>query len=105
MVSCNSSCGSNGAGTVPGRALVLLRNLGPASGLPASTLLRDLFGLTRSEAEVARALAGGATKARVAAERGLRETTIRTHVRALLDKTGAANLRELERLLAGLAQP
>jgi DNA-binding NarL/FixJ family response regulator len=65
-------------------------------------VLRDLFGLTRTEAAVAQALVGGATKSAVAAARGLRETTVRTHVRALLGKTGAANLRELERLLAGL---
>jgi DNA-binding NarL/FixJ family response regulator len=65
-------------------------------------LLRGLFGLTRAEAEVARALSGGATKRAVAAARGLREATVRTQVRAVLDKTGAANLRDLERLLAGL---
>jgi DNA-binding NarL/FixJ family response regulator len=51
---------------------------------------------------VARALAGGATKRAVADARGLREATVRTQVRAVLDKTGAANLRDLERLLAGL---
>ncbi|WP_270936320.1 LuxR C-terminal-related transcriptional regulator, partial [Falsiroseomonas oryzae] len=65
-------------------------------------LLRELFGLTAAEAEVARALAGGATKAEVAGARGLRETTVRTQVRSVLAKTGAANLRDLERMLAGL---
>ncbi|MBY0333448.1 MAG: LuxR C-terminal-related transcriptional regulator, partial [Acetobacteraceae bacterium] len=65
-------------------------------------LLRELFGLTRSEAEVAQALASGASKVAVADARGLKETTVRTQVRAILDKAGAANLRELERLLAGL---
>ena len=32
----------------------------------------------------------------------MRETTVRTPVRSILDKTGAMNLRELERMLAGL---
>ncbi len=88
-------------GRVPGRALVLLRELA-APAAPRAALLRELFGLTAAEAEVARGLAGGATKAEVAAARGLRETTVRTQVRALLAKTGAANLRDLERMLAGL---
>lgn len=93
--------GGGGIARVEGRALVLLRPL-RASTAPRLEVLRDLFGLTRTEAEVARALAGGATKVAVASARGLRETTVRTHVRALLEKTGAANLRELERLLASL---
>jgi DNA-binding CsgD family transcriptional regulator len=89
-------------GRVPGRALVMLREIA-APIAPSAGLLRELFGLTAAEAEVARALAGGATKAEVAAARGLRETTVRTQVRALLAKTGAANLRDLERMLAGLS--
>lgn len=90
-------------GRVPGQALLLLRPLGGDRALPRVGVLRDLYGLTRAEAEVARALAGGATKARVAAERGLRETTVRTQVRAVLAKTGAANLRDLGRLLGDLS--
>lgn len=88
-------------GRVPGRALVLLRELA-APAAPRVALLRELFGLTPAEAEVARALSGGATKAGVAGARGLSETTVRTQVRAVLAKTGAANLRDLERTLAGL---
>lgn len=88
-------------GRVPGRALILLRALA-APAAPRAELLRDLFGLSAKEAEVARLLAGGATKAEVAGARGLRETTVRTQVRAVLAKTGAANLRDLERMLAGL---
>ncbi len=94
--------GAGGAGRVAGQALILLRDLAAAPPPPPIGLLRDLFGLTRAEAEVAQALAGGASKRTVAAERGSRESTVRTHVRAVLDKTGAANLRALERLLAGL---
>jgi len=88
-------------GRVPGRALILLREIA-APVAPRPQLLRELFGLTAKEAEVARMLAGGATKAEVAGARGLRETTVRTQVRAVLAKTGAANLRDLERMLAGL---
>jgi DNA-binding CsgD family transcriptional regulator len=90
------------AGRVPGQALLLLRELGPATA-PRAAVLRELFGLTAAEAEVARALAGGASKSAVAAARGAAETTVRSQVRSVLAKTGAANLRDLERMLAGLA--
>jgi DNA-binding CsgD family transcriptional regulator/PAS domain-containing protein len=95
--------GVAGDGRLAGQALLLLRDLrdsGPA--LPRAALLQELFGLTRAEAEVARALAGGHGTPVVAAQRGLKDTTVRSQARAILAKTGAANLRELERLLAGL---
>lgn len=88
-------------GRVPGQALILLRHLAEQT-VPRAEILRALFGLSSAEAEVARALAGGASKMAVAAARGLRETTVRTQVRAVLAKTGATNLRDLERILGGL---
>ncbi|WP_376089695.1 helix-turn-helix transcriptional regulator [Roseomonas sp. CCTCC AB2023176] len=91
-----------GIARVEGRALLLLREIGRSAAAPNADVLRGLFGLTRAEADIVRSLAGGATKAAVATARGLRETTVRTHVRSVLDKTGAANLRDLERMLAGL---
>jgi DNA-binding CsgD family transcriptional regulator/PAS domain-containing protein len=90
------------AGRVPGRALVLLRDLRPGPGALDPQSLRALFGLTRTEAEVALALAGGATKAGVAAQRRLRVSTVNTQVRSILAKTETANLRDLERLLGVL---
>ena len=69
---------------------------------PPARLLRELFGLTANEAEVACALYGGVTKQAVAAARGVRVSTIRTQVDAILAKTGATNLRDLEQLLGGL---
>lgn len=91
------------AGRIAGQALILLRDTRPQSPRIAPGMLADLFGLTRAEAEVALALMGGATKEAVAARRGARVTTIRTQVRAVLAKTGASNLRDLERMLATLA--
>jgi PAS domain-containing protein/DNA-binding CsgD family transcriptional regulator len=95
--------GVGGDGRVAGQALLLLRDL--TMGRPApprADLLRELFGLTRAEAEVARALAGGHGTPVVAAQRGLKDTTVRSQARAILAKTGAANLREFERMMAGL---
>lgn len=89
-------------GRIFGQALILLRDLTKAPSPPSTSVLRDLFGLTRAEAETASALSGGATKEAVAVARGLRVTTVRTQVRAILGKTGATNLRDLERLLGHL---
>jgi DNA-binding CsgD family transcriptional regulator/PAS domain-containing protein len=94
--------GSGSTGRVPRRALVLLKDLAAAKIAPPAAMLRDLFGLTASEAEVARALYGGVTKETVAAARGLQPSTIKTQVDAILAKTGAVNLRDLERLLGSL---
>ena len=91
-------------GRVPGQALLLLRPLQQAS-LPDPALLRTLFGLTRAEAETAVALCLGDSKGEVARLRGLRETTIRTQTRAVLEKTGSANLRELALRLGQIAAP
>jgi DNA-binding NarL/FixJ family response regulator len=90
------------SGRVPGQALILLRDLRAASRAPDPNLLCRLFGLTPAEAEVACALYGGATKSAVAAMRGLKESTIKSQVDSILLKTGTANLRDLERLLADL---
>ncbi len=90
------------AGRVAGQALILLRPLRTHAGAGDISLLRQLFGLTQAEAEVALALAGGATKEAVAAGRGARLSTVQTQVRAILAKSGAANLRDFERMLADL---
>jgi DNA-binding NarL/FixJ family response regulator len=96
------SDGGGLSGRVAGQALILLRNLRLLPSPPDHESIRALFGLTPTEAEVACALYGGATKNAVAVARGLRESTIRTHVAAILSKTGAVNLRDLERLLTSL---
>ena len=90
-----------GGGAARGLALVILRDLArPAA--PDGTTLADLFGLTPAEAAVTRALAGGTTTETAALALGLSPATVRNHVRAVLEKTGAAGLRDLERLLASL---
>jgi DNA-binding CsgD family transcriptional regulator len=97
-----ASGGHGGAGRMAGQAMVLLRDLAPAAPTLRTEMLRDLFGLTRTEAEVARMLVGGTSTLAVATQRGLKQTTVRSQVRSLLGKTGTANLRDLERLLNGL---
>ena len=87
----------------PPAALLLIRD--PAPARPAPGVLADLFGLTPAEADIAATLAGGLRVQAVAAARGVGIETVRSQVRAILGKTGATNLRDLERLLAALPQP
>lgn len=66
----------------------------------AAAKLSDLYGLTHAEADVAGALSGGITAEEVARARQVSLDTIRTQVRTVLRKTNAANLRDLERIVA-----
>ncbi len=86
-------------GTMPGAATVIVRNL-TRPVPPPVTLLVDLFGLTRSEGEVAAALAGGVTAEDVARARGVSLDTVRSQIRTILGKTGASGLRDFERIIA-----
>jgi len=68
-------------------------------------VLQGLFDLTPAEARVARAIAEGATIAEIAPAAGITEATVRTHLKAVLAKTGVHRQAELAALLAGSALP
>ena len=85
-----------------GSVLVLIEDLARRAPLRAG-LLCDLFGLSRSESEVATALMGGATAEDVASGRHVSLDTVRSQIRSVLRKSEAANLRDFEGLLATLA--
>jgi DNA-binding CsgD family transcriptional regulator len=88
-------------GVAPGLALVIVTD--PSQHTPPSTaMLSEVFGLSRSEAAVASALAGGRSADEVARARGTGLETVRSQIRSVLSKTGAVNLRDLERVLASL---
>jgi len=85
----------DGGGAAAGMAVVMLRDLADAAARRQSALT-ELFGLTRVEAAVAAALAGGATAAQVARSRNVSPDTVRTQIRSILRKMGASNLRQFE---------
>ncbi len=64
--------------------------------------LVDLFGLSPAEACLAVALAEGKRLEEVAEERRVRMPTVRTQMRAVLDKTGTTRQADLVRLIARL---
>ena len=61
--------------------------------------LRGAFGLTVTEARVARLLATGMRPEQVAAELGIRVQTVKTHLRAIFEKTGTSRQSELVRTI------
>lgn len=61
--------------------------------------LRDLFGMTRTEARVSSLLARGRTLAEIASELGVTQNTCRAHVSRALSKSGARRQGELIKLL------
>lgn len=67
---------------------------------PAS--LRQLFGLTPSEADVARLLAEGLRRNQIAARLGLSPTTIAFHLRNIFDKTGTHRQADLVALILSM---
>jgi len=72
---------------------------------PAVELVQSLFDLTPAEARVARALTVGQTLQRIADDSCLSQNTVRTHLRAVLEKTGCNRQAEVVALLSGLARP
>jgi DNA-binding CsgD family transcriptional regulator len=61
--------------------------------------LSELFGLTKAEARVAVAIADGDLPIEIAAAAGLRITTVRSQLQAVLRKTGAKRQADLVRII------
>src|SRR5579871_894999 len=72
---------------------------------PSVELIRSLFDLTPAEARVARGLAAGQTVNVMAADSGTSTNTVRTHVNAVLTKTGFSRQSDVVALLNGLRPP
>ncbi|MEO1549568.1 MAG: helix-turn-helix transcriptional regulator [Pseudomonadota bacterium] len=61
--------------------------------------LRQIYGLTEAEAEVAEQIAAGRTNAEMADQRGRSVATVNSQVKSLLAKTNCANRTQFVRLL------
>jgi DNA-binding CsgD family transcriptional regulator len=71
------------------------------SQAPAVELVQSLFDLTPAEARVARNLTSGQSVEQIAASSGVATSTIRSHVRGVLEKTGCTRQAEVISLLGG----
>ena len=84
-------------------AVVVLTPVGRTS-VPSARLLRELFGLSEAEARVALASATG-TALQLAQASAVSVETIRSQLKAVLNKTGTHRQAELAALLGGLVLP
>lgn len=66
---------------------------------PSSKAVRDMFGLTAAEAEIALRLAEGASPREIAEQRSISYLTVRTHIRTIFQKTDTNRQSELTALL------
>ncbi len=85
----------------PAVVVVLLTDPDHAPETPAQ-LLRRVYGLTRKEAQLALALAAGATLADAAMGLRIAEGTARRHLAAIFARTGIHRQSELVRLILSL---
>jgi DNA-binding CsgD family transcriptional regulator len=72
---------------------------------PPVELVQSLFDLTPAEARVARSLAAGKTVENIASDGSVSLSTVRTHVRGVLEKTGCNRQAEVVALLTGIVPP
>ena len=89
-------------GAESGSVLVtVIRRDGP--GRLPTALLRELFGLTPTEARLARCIAAGRSPDQAAATFGVGVSTVRWHLKRVFAKTAVAGQTELTALLQALA--
>jgi DNA-binding CsgD family transcriptional regulator len=72
----------------------------PEDAAPAQDTLRELFGLTRTEAAITAALAEGHGLAQIAAQFHIGLGTVRSHLKTILAKTGTHRQAQLVALVA-----
>jgi DNA-binding CsgD family transcriptional regulator len=84
-----------------GDAVMIVADIGNG-GMPEASLLEALFDLTPAETRVAQRAAAGTPLKTIARDLSLSHETVRTHMRAILRKSGARGQVELVRLVATL---
>lgn len=85
-------------------ALLLLTPVTPPRA-PPEEMLQSLFDLTPAEARVARGLAAGDALEDLAVSGGVSRNTVRSQLRAVMDKTGCNRQAELVALFTGIMTP
>jgi DNA-binding CsgD family transcriptional regulator len=99
-----SAAGMAAAGLPPEpMALLLVADPEARTAAPPPALLREAFGLTRAEAEVAARAANGDGVPALAASLDISPGTARLHLHRVFEKTGARRQAELAAVLGRLA--
>lgn len=98
--------GAGASGWIPGAsAIVCITDPAHERASPATEWLRQQFGLTPAEAEVARLVAQGRGLPQVARDLGITLNTAKTHLKAIYGKTGTDRQARLTRLILESASP
>lgn len=92
--------GEQGLGVRHEAALLMVWPATPKA--PGQQLLRQAFGLSLTETRVASLFAQGHTPQEIADLRSVSESTVRSHIKSIFQKTHVRRQYELARLLAGL---
>lgn len=87
-----------------GEVAVLVRDTG-AQGPHTEDVLKQLFGLTSTEAKLSLAIADGQTPSEVADALGRSVETVRTHLKRVFEKTSTTRQAELVRLVLSEVPP
>jgi DNA-binding CsgD family transcriptional regulator/PAS domain-containing protein len=86
-------------------AAAIFISVAGAAPLPAMEAIAALFGLTASEKRVAGQVAAGLSRQEIAASAGVADGTVKSHLSAIFDKTGASDQRALGQIIRDLAPP
>jgi DNA-binding CsgD family transcriptional regulator len=89
----------------PGALVVLLIPGGEVGRQKSGPLLRELYGLTQREADIASNVLQGHSVGNIARQRGLSVNTVRTHLKHLLEKTRTTRQVDLLRVLVASFPP
>jgi DNA-binding CsgD family transcriptional regulator len=89
------------AGAADPRALLVFGKPQPCEPLSETFFARE-YGLTAAEANVLAALCEGLRPAQIAQAQGIAVSTVRTHIAAVRDKTGATSIAALVRMVTML---
>jgi len=86
---------------VDDRRFAVIVVVDPERHSPSTEDLAEFFGLSPAEARLAAALLTGKTLSSIAANSGIRVTTVRTQLGSILRKVGAERQSDLVRILSG----
>jgi DNA-binding CsgD family transcriptional regulator len=89
---------SNARITSAPAAMIFMRD--PEDAAPAQETLRELFGLTKTEAAITAELANGQSLEQIATRFAIGIGTVRSHVKTILSKTGTHRQAQLVALVA-----
>lgn len=100
----NPACGTTASPAFAGaNVAILIHDAVSNPSLPRKEVLMQLFGLTPSEAAVARLVPLATTKREIADELGITENTVKTHLSSVRQKLGANSVAHLGQMVGSLA--